>query len=358
LIAQTDTRTVRSTQQPGCDSIHSSVAVIQREFMNTLAGGMGFEINVFGHGWIEQDKRMMQVLGKCRQIEESMRKVPRKILDKETSVAVIVDELSTYYTVQGAPQHGIAVNEQTKDLAHAGVGFDSFMIEDLEKIPDYTCYLFLNTFLLTDRQKAFIDQKLKRDNKTLVWLYAPGLIDGRRLNPAHIQQVTGIAMEIQERAVRPVVAITDTDDPVSRHMGKNSLFSYFSSREIGPLFIPREGRVLGVLQGTDTPALVVKRNADWTSVYSFCPRLPPSLIRGIAQSARVHIMSYENEDSCYISDSLLGVHTASGGERTFYPPKGTKKVRELFRDREYEVRDGSFAAALQPVSSYLFYMTR
>ena len=141
-------------------------------------------------------------------------------------------------------------------------------------------------------------------------------------------------------------------------MGKNSRFSYFSSKELGPLFIPREGRVLGVLQGTDTPALVVKRHADWTSVYSFCPRLPPSLIRGIAQSARVQIMSYENEDSCYISDCLLGVHTASGGERTFYPPKGTRKVRELFRDREYEVRGGSFAVALQPVSSYLFYMTR
>ena len=73
-----------------------------------------------------------------------------------------------------------------------------------------------------------------------------------------------------------------------------------------------EGKVLGVLEGSGKPGLVVKRFADWTSIYSAAPALPAGLIREIAEFAGATITKPSPDDVTYVASNLFAVHSRQG----------------------------------------------
>jgi hypothetical protein len=341
-----------------CNNVKESMNTIKRDFSNCLVSGAAFEIGYFGEGWETKDQRIMALLGKCNQIEKDMQNINRKTMDPDTSIAVIVDDISTYYTPNdGGPNwmiNWMMCYDQTRDLYHSGTGFDTFLLSDLGIMPDYKCYIFLNTFHITSEQKKIIDEKLKKDNKTIVWLYAPGIINETKLDAGMVESVTGIKMTVMEKMIQPVIEISDNKETITSFMKEGASYMY-KGKGLGPVFIPQEGKVLGTLKGKGNAALVMKKFKDWTSVYSFAPNIPAPLIRGIAKYAGVHVANYDDSDNTYLSDRLLAVHTSTGGNRKLYvPSKYKNKAKELYTDTEYPILNGTIEINTAPSSTYLF----
>jgi len=359
VYIQSDLRTVRSTDDFShykAVDIHGSISSIQRELGRSFIDNTGFEFGYASLGWMAEDKRMMQVIGRGHEIERELWNIPIKTMDPRTSIAVIVDGKCSDYTITKSDVHEVTMVAQIPLMYHAGVGVDLFLLSDLDKIPDYKCYFFLNTFRITDSQKKIIETRLKKNNNTLVWVYAPGLIGNNTLDSGNISKITGIRMEVTEKEFKPAVIISEEKGPIKLPGCSGRTYTYTSTVKIGPHFIPADGKVLGTIEGSEAPGLVVRKFPEWTSVYSFVPSLPAFLVRAIAEYSGIHIANREESDTTYASDRLLCIHTANPGKRTIYlPPACQKGAREMFRNRNYPVKNGVLELEVEALSTYMFF---
>lgn len=355
-IDQADIRAVNATGPSGqigrLDTLAESAAVLEREFANSVTSGVAVQWYDFGNGWISADARLMEVVGHLQKIEADLQKIPRKTMDSSHNIAVIVDEKSTFYTGTSSDIHASTVAAQIDNLHRSGVGFDSYVLDDIEKIPDYKAYLFLNTFRITPEQQSFIDEKLKRDGKVLTWIFAPGVIDERTLDFSRAERITGFELGLKIEALPLRVQMQPSDNPIMRFVSGEG--SYGSDQKEGPVLFAKNGQSLGQVAGTEDSGLAVKKFADWTSVFSLAPNLPPSLLRGIAASAGLPVYNAFDGDVTYVGDRLFAVHTYGGGRRTFTVPAKDGVVRELLHGKEAKIQNGSFSFELPEKSTSLF----
>ncbi len=357
-VDQADLRTVHAgveqAPETRVDTLLDSRAVIARHFANSLVNGCSQQWFDFSTGWITGDARLMQWVGKLQQIERDMAKVSRITAHRDSSIAVIVDEESTYYTNFHANVHLEMVHNQYRGLANTGVGFDTYLLGDLEKIPPYKCYLFLNTFRMTDAQLAFIDQHLKKDKRVLVFAYAAGSIGKEDLSANGVVKLTGINIKMFNDARAVLVKLGKTAHPIGKYIGEST---YGFNNEYGPWFAPTEGEVLGTINGMEQPGLVVKNNPEWTCVYSAAAPLPVGLVRGIAEFSGIPVVNPSDMagEVTYVGDRLVAIHTLCGGKRSLAFPKNDGAVRELIYDQEYALKDGHIDVNLASRSTYLFH---
>ncbi len=369
-IDQIDIRTFRGTGPSGqisrIPSLAGSVEVLRREFANCLVNGVAPQWYDFGNGWITGDQRLMQAVGQMKKIESELLHAPRQAVDPQHSIAVVVSETSILHCKVNSPIQNAAVNNQINPLNGMGIAWDAYLAGDLESIPDYPCYLFLNCFDLTAQQKRFIEEKLKRSGKVLVWIYAPGILEpvqGRpraetSLDATRIAEVTGFD-------VRPVedgsllVQMDGAAKPLGTGMkAAGVVMNYGDSHVVTPRFGVFNGDVQGVYVENGGGALSVKKFSDWTSIYSAAPTLSSGLLREIARLAKVPVVNEQEKDVTYVSGNLFAVHSLSGGERSFFVGKDCLKVKELFSRSEYAVKDGRFKAVLEPGGTTLFLIER
>ena len=80
-----------------------------------------------------------------------------------------------------------------------------------------------------------------------------------------------------------------------------------------------EATVLGRAQANGKAGLVVRRFADWTSVYSAAPLTCPGVLRALARAAGVHLYC-DRDDALYVNNRYLGIHAQHGGRRTVRSP--------------------------------------
>ena len=70
---------------------------------------------------------------------------------------------------------------------------------------------------------------------------------------------------------------------------------------------------------------------------------------------KVHLYSGEG-DVLYATKNLLGVHSVSGGRRTYQLPRAVEVVYDLFDKRAVARNSASFDITLEAASTALFYV--
>ncbi len=335
-------------------NLQDGIAVIRRDFSNALVNGVGYEFGYYGNGWIAADRRLMQVVGRCREIEAEVQASDTRRLDTENSIAVIVDDIVTYFSAQCSPLHNISMKYQMPEFYKTGCGMDTYLLEDLELMPEYRCYVFLNAYRITPEQENWINAHLKRGGKVLAFVYAAGCVGESGINPERVQDITGIKTEVREKQCPARITYVENTAKVGKYLPVGGSFG--SGVHLGPVFIPQAGQVLAKLEGEDTPAVVVKDFGDQTVCYSSIPGLSAELLRGLAECAEIPIINASWTDATYVGDNLFAVHTGAGGKRVFRVPKKYQagNATELFTGKKYPIRDGKFTMCLEPVSTVLF----
>lgn len=353
-IDQADLRTLHARVNDGIartDTLADSASVMLRHFANALINGCAEQWYDFSLGWTGGDARLMQLAGAMRRVEAEMQFVPRRSPAGHTAIAVLVDEQSTYYTGLTSRLHLDTVSGQYPELARTGVGFDTYLLDDLERMPDYRCYLFLNTFRITPKQQAYIDRRLKRGGKILIFVHAPGFTDGKQLSTERMSAVTGIHLAPAQAPLSLRVQLLPAAGTIGMPL---PLTLYGPGTSCSPAFTPTDGEPLGLLEGDGRPGLALKHFPQWTSVYSSAPMLPAPLLRALAARAGITVVNPIDDDVTLVGDGLVAVHTAAGGRRVLTFPTGATRARDLFGCREYSLHGGALVIDLPPRSTTLF----
>ena len=286
-----------------------------------LAHGSGMAwMDLWGNGWL-----------KTHSVWERAAKVSRALIDRmkaplgDPDVAIFIDERSLAYLVD-PNAFTLLVQNVRESVLRAGVSSGFYLLSDLahrEKFPESKLYIFLNAWDIRPELRAAIKNKLHRDNKVLLWLYAAGLFDAGRDSLERAREVTGIALKAQPFYSKSGTTLLNRRHPLSEAFPDKSLIggtklepSYFA--------IPEGATVLGEYSQTGLPSFVVKEFKDdpeniWTSVFLGEPLVNPALIRSLSQLARAHVWNF-SEDVVHVRAPFCTIHCGPAGPRSVTLP--------------------------------------
>jgi len=210
---------------------------------------------------------------------------------------------------------------------------------------------------------------LRRDGRTALWLYAPGLLNrdtqGGEGDPDYSEQMTdltGLKFSKPTGAWSPMMHVTNFAHPITQGLPQDWFWG--STNPIGPMFHLEDpeatvlGQVVYVL-GRNKPGFGVKCfNAGtpeaYNSVYMASPDIPAAVLRGVARWAGVHMYN-EDGDVLYATPELLSVHTVSGGPRHFTLPRPAEVIYDLFAGKVLGYNTDAFDVMLPPASTALYF---
>lgn len=284
---------------PGHESrfadVNETIAGLRREFALSLINGVSlWWCDLFGH-WFE-DTKVIDAIGQMREIWD---RFTEPDIESVTEVAVIIDAESMFYIDGNAEIYNELLYKQRYGLGRMGAPYDIFSFADLPTLDlsRYKMILLPNLFVVDEQKQRLLKEKICTGNKTVVWIYAPGIITNDRYDPANVKLLTGAPFDAKK------IVICDMN--------------------------------------------------GWTSVFSPKPNLSAATLRRIARDAGVHIYC-ESEEPLYANNRLLALHTITGGRRKFTLPRRCKRVTELFSNRVIAENTAEFEDNLSAPDTVLY----
>ncbi len=226
-------------------------------------------------------EKVMNVLSRAREIWDEFGDITSSNLNQ---TALIVDPDSTYYFNEEKKEGKTNINDVhlgTRNLLNRlGAPFEVFSFNDIPEIRDFDDYRFVifnSSVELTPEKMDALHRFVLKNNRVVLWLYAPGASDGETIDFFRCEKLTGFP---------------------------------FKSR-----------------------GLQVKEMKGWTSAYLYAwSELKASMLKDLARRAGVNIYC-EAEQPVYANSRLLAVHTAHGGSQKIVLPWPRRRVVELFTGR-------------------------
>lgn len=261
---------------------------------------------------------------------------------------------------------------QGNAIAASGVPYDSYFFEDLIASPHgdrYKVYVFMNAYELTPAERQFIETKLKRDGKTLVWLYAPGYLNGKSpADASAVSAVTGIntnmELEPREFEVHPAGNKHPLAQGLLPRQGYGDLFRLTQGAStMKAIEVPRftvndpKAEIIARYAADNAPAIAVKEFPGWNSVYvTASSGLSPELLNNIAKQAEAYRLCPPNLVQASMNGSFLSVHAIRGGDVTFTLPYPAR-VTDVHSGEDIPVKDRTFTRNLKAGESRWFRLT-
>jgi hypothetical protein len=356
-------------------SVENSIAVYQRNFAQAITHGHAvtwFEVeSLHEHpSLVDERNRWMKRFQELGQWALDLDRRP------SAQVALVLDDESYFYEANNnSVDIPLIWRQRVISLNRFGAPHDVYLLDDLldGDLPAYKLYVFLNPFHLNNRRREALKHILRREGRTALWLYAPGLLNsdagnGQVAPPPNelMTDITGLRFGQSDGPWGPLMHVTNFRHPITRGLPQDWFWG--TTNPIGPLFHLEDpdattlGQVVYSL-GRCKPGFGVRTfNHDdppnaWNSVYIATPDVPAPVLRGIARFAGVHLYN-EDGDVLYASPDLLSVHTVSGGPRTFKLPKTVEVVYDLFNQQRVAGNVSEFAVELPPASTALFFTGR
>ena len=291
---------------PGMADERESFGVIGRDFASALIHGTGlWWMDLWGRGWFSGDD-MWNYLGKLDGIyKDALVPAPRF----SPEIAVIVDdggllELSTSREIPLALLTGFR-----DELYRIGASSGYYYLGDLlsERVPEAKLYIMVDCFRLSDSARSAIQKRLSRTGASVLWMWAPGIVDAGIADPANVAKTVG--MELSQIAGGGGKIRIDGAAPYDA--GHGVLSPSFAVAD--PAAVPLADYVGGGV------AVAAKRVDGRMRFYSGVLDLPSSLLRRIAVSAGVHIY-VRSDDIVMAGNEMISIHAVTDGEKTIFLP--------------------------------------
>ncbi len=310
-------------------TISESIADFRRNVGQALARGVGMWWYDFGptgnSGWWDHPDYLADIR-KLKTLAENLKEKPYK----PAADVLFVYDTKVFYQL-GLPDKDVdpvspRINEMSDDAYHCGAAFDAIHLMDLEKtdLRRYKVVVFANTFLLSDARRRFIKEKVERDGRTVVFVYAPGYTDGATLDLERVSDLIGMRLRETDVTGAPHIVVDGRSEWTPRNGLLSTVAGVFGiGAPVKPLFAVNDesAKVVGYYQGTSLAALACKTLPDCTVWYCGLMLRNPDLIREILRSAGAHIYNDAN-DVTFAGGGLLVVHTKDGGHRRLMPLSG------------------------------------
>jgi len=320
-ITEIDDRThlMRGRGQSRTETPWQTAQSIKRNVATALCHASGAEFKDWGKGWFE-DRATMDVIRRMNRLAQESLRHDRS---PTAQIAVVINPRSTKYLRDESPIYR-TLNHQQMHLCYPRIGapHDRVMIDDLTKARGYDLYIIQDCLHLTDTERQVIRNTACRGGKTVLWLYAPGIVGDDGIDVGRTGELAGMTIRCHSAKARFHLKLSNGTHPYTQGVADREYPTYES---LSPFFYvdDPDATILGLgwyQFGITKPAFAVKRMERWTSVYSSLPVLPPAVIRNIAREAGVHIYCDSN-DFVAANNWLLCVCAASSGTRTIRLPR-------------------------------------
>jgi hypothetical protein len=207
--------------------------------------------------------------------------------DMSPSVAEILlvsDTRSMFYLKDGDPWVGPLVERLRNRVNRFGAPFDCCLFSDLEKLDlsQYKIIMLPHLFVIDEARAKFLREKVCTPGRTVLFSYAPGIIDGKTLDTKRVEAWAGV--------------------PYATGMGDE----------------------------TETGIITTSMPGGWTAVYAWNPVcFTEATTRKVCEAAGVHFY-VEALWPVFANERLLTIHCKEGGERTVQLPRKVSQVVDLF----------------------------
>ncbi len=248
-------------------------------------------------GGVFDTPETMKVVAQSKKIWDQYSEKPLKTM---AEVALFADPCSARYLNDQNHSVGQIFQATRNKLNRLGAPFEVFSFSDIAKmdLKQYKLIIFPGLFEVSPERAELLGKYLYNQDRTILFVYAAGISDGKKLDPSFVKALTGA--------------------------------------------------------GLDTPGISkIKRNG-WTSVYiSDYQDVNPGVLKQIAQEAGVNIYC-QDEVPVFANEKLVAVHMANGGEKTISLPFPAKKVRDLYSGQDISVKKGKFKYSFASPDTALF----
>ena len=239
---------------------------------------------------------------------------------------------------------------QNMMLETSGVPFDTHLLRDVlehDGLQEYRVYVFHHTARIERALRERIDAVLKRDGRTIVWLYDSGYLDEAGPSLEAMSRLVGMTVRASPGYGRFTALLDDVDESdeplraglatLPRFIGMSEMLLTMLSVRGRNGFIARyqrfwidDARAVPLAHDTETgqAAAAVRRFDDWTSVYLAAPNsLGAELLHHIAQQAGAFVCA-DPGNAIWMSGDLAVLHGLRNGEARLKLPPGTRGVRD------------------------------
>ena len=204
-------------------------------------------------------------------------------------------------------------------LRQSGIPIDIRFAKELFNAPDgdkYKVYFFANQFELTVREREFINKKLKKGNKTLIFNYASGFLnpERRRLDLRGIETLTQFKIKHIPSMLTPAVSPRQAPGNFYRAYHEQS-----DKTSIGkvPRFVIDDPKAQIISRYIDdsTPAVGIKEFGTWRSVFLASPNaLTAEQFCNIARKSNVHCVIAPDKAIVMLNNRFLALIALDNGK--------------------------------------------
>ena len=306
------------------ESLDKSIANTRRNVMFTLTHGQGLWFYDFGPAGFNGGPRLVDhgsfgwwdeptLRADIKRLKQLGDQQLQKPFERDADVLLVHDTESFYHLGSDRRRSGLshwANNWTPVGIFRSGVVHDAIHIDDLDKmqLDKYKAIVFVNTFLLTKQQKKVIQGKVKKQNRHVIWIYAPGYSDGSELNVSFVKETTGFNLE-QGKEIEKVTLTMD-----STVVG-NYTFS-LNNALVSPYFVVKDDHAIsmGTVNSSNAVGFAKKEFKTNTSWFMCLPLDHPKVWQYIFKEAGAHIYSKTGE-IFYSGNGVLTVHSKEGGTK-------------------------------------------
>jgi hypothetical protein len=334
--------------------LRNGVATLRRNVLFTATKGMGLWYYDFGVAGVDLDNVRNNQRGSRGTWDQSVLLhdiramkdlVDARLAQPYTSDADVLFVYDTHSFTGTAslrrldPFSTVMIDHHTLAAFHSSVVFDPIHLADLDRIDlrPYRVVVFGNVYRLTAAQRALIREKVAADGRTLVWYYAPGVSDGRTLDPQRISDLTGITVAPHSAPAAPTIEFTPPGGaPVRYTTGKGP---------VEPLFAVTDpaATILGRYADSAAGAIARRQFAGHTAWYVAVPHAGLQPLQHILQEAGAHRYGRAGEIA-YAGGGLLVLHVHK-------PEPGPQEVRlRSGRTVRFDLPAGYHTLVLDPAT--------
>lgn len=296
---------------------------------------------------------------------------------KVSEIAFIYDEESMHVVSQQTSAELVEV-PRNYEKDRIGAPVDMYFHNDmsLPTMPSYKLYVFCNTLVLTEKERQAIRDKLKKDHAVALFLYGAGVIDPdaeERFSTHNMTALSGIHMQRVDGQYDSKFRISKERHPLTEGLDRRKLFGvcdrlrrnclgqsieeYWESYLYPLLYADdADATVVARFASSGLPAMVVKEEDGFTSVFCGAKYISSELLRSIATFAGCHIYC-DTDEVVYANRQYVVFHASFTGKKTLRFPCKVSPY-EVYEERMYgtDVDEITFDAYLGETK--MFFLNR
>jgi hypothetical protein len=248
--------------------------------------------------------------------------------EDHTQVAVVVNEAGIPY-VSNRQNSGLsAIFEMlTHQMDAAGAPWKLVLLSDLDKVDmsQMKLVIFPDAYALSEDDVARIHKVVCNNNRRVVWLYAPGLLNlaTGNLDPALSKKLTGIGLRYEPSITHkePLSALPGLSIPLTTQTPLE-MISIDDSR----------ANVIGRFP-KKLPGAAVRTLEDWRSAVICFPGLNSAWLQALYKNNGVHVWKNEDHSIFHAYGPFVSLYTRKAGKTTLRFPRKVEIVYDLFENR-------------------------